>query len=253
MKKRLIGLISVKKNLVVQSFNYSRYLPLGSINEFVENLNRWSVDEILISDIERSKFNLGPNFDLLKSISKLNINTPIIYAGNIRNVTEAITVIKNGADRLVVGNLFLSNLKEFQNISKVLGSQAIILSLSCIIKNKNIFLKDYVNNKLEILDKYKIFSIKDYFSEILLIDCKNEGYPNSFDLKILNYFNKFKIKKKLILFGGISETFQIDMLIKKQNISAIALGNFLNYKEHAYQNFLENLKINKFRKARYSD
>ena len=66
-KKRLMGVIVVKDGWAVQSFGYQRYLPLGNPAILAENLNRWGVDEILLLSIERSRKNLGPDFDLLES------------------------------------------------------------------------------------------------------------------------------------------------------------------------------------------
>ena len=52
MKKRIIAGITLKNNLVVQSISYKKYLPLGKVEYFIKNLNRWGVDEILIRDID---------------------------------------------------------------------------------------------------------------------------------------------------------------------------------------------------------
>ena len=55
IKKRLISSIICKDNLVVQSFNYKYFLPLGSIESSIKNFNRWQADEILILSIDRFK------------------------------------------------------------------------------------------------------------------------------------------------------------------------------------------------------
>ena len=40
LKKRLIGAITVKNGIAVQSFGYKKYLPIGSPKVIVENLDR---------------------------------------------------------------------------------------------------------------------------------------------------------------------------------------------------------------------
>ena len=253
MKKRIIGVLNIKGDQVVQSFGYNKYLPQGKIENFIENLNRWQIDEILINDIDRSKKNLGPNIKLLKSISSLKCSTPIIYAGNINNSKDAIDVIKHGADRIVIGNLFFKNYDEIKNISNSLGSSTLILSLSLIFKNKKLFVNDYVKRKIIQFEKKKIINLKKYVSELLLIDTYNEGYENSFNEKIIIEILKSKIYMPKILFGGISNSNQIFKLIKYNNITAIGIGNFLNYKEHAYQKIISNLQKNHFIKEFYGD
>ena len=55
MKKRLIGVITIKDDLAVQSFGFKNYLPLGKPEILVKNLDIWGADEILINDISRTK------------------------------------------------------------------------------------------------------------------------------------------------------------------------------------------------------
>ena len=63
----------------------------------------------MINCIDRSLNNRGPDFDLLKNISKENISTPIIYGGGIRNAEDAVNVIKSGADRVLIETLVYKN------------------------------------------------------------------------------------------------------------------------------------------------
>ena len=66
LAKRIIGAVVVKDDLVVQSFGYKSYLPIGKPEYIIENLDRWGVDEIIILNIDRSLRNLGPNLKLIK-------------------------------------------------------------------------------------------------------------------------------------------------------------------------------------------
>lgn len=253
MQKRILGVLNIKDNLVVQSFGYYKFLPLGKIEIFIENLNRWGVDEILINDIDRSRKNLGPNFSLLNKISNLKLDTPIIYAGNINNSEDAINVIRNGADRIVIGNLFFKDFNEIKNISNMIGSQAVIMSLSLIIKNNQIYINNYVDKKFFKLEKEKILLLKNYISELLLIDTQHEGYEKSFNQNLLKKIFELKLNIPKILFGGISDSHQIIKLTNFKNVSAVAIGNFLSYKEHAYQKIISKLSSKKFRKEFYEE
>ena len=55
IKKRLIGVVTVKDGMAVQSFGYKKYLPLGNPKILIKNLNRWGADEILINVIDDPK------------------------------------------------------------------------------------------------------------------------------------------------------------------------------------------------------
>ena len=83
--KRIIGTVIIKDNWAVQSFGYQYYLPLGKPEVVVENLNWWGADEILVINIDRSKKNLGPNYEVIEKIVNKNLSTPLIYSGGIQN------------------------------------------------------------------------------------------------------------------------------------------------------------------------
>ena len=227
--KRLIGVVTVKNNLAVQSFGYKNYLPLGKPEILVKNLDRWGADEILVNVIDRSKKNLGPDFELLKKIKKTKISTPLIYGGGIKSFKDANEVIKNGADRILIENIFNERLSEVKKISSYIGSQSVIMSLPLTVENDNLFQFNYINKKKEFLKKTFLNSI-DFISEILIIDYKNEGFENKFDIKILDKFPKLKIPK--IVFGGVYGDKKIKKILNKKNVQAVAVGNSLNYKEH---------------------
>ena len=126
LKKRLTGAVTIKNNLVVQSFGYNHYLPIGKPKVVVENLDRWGIDEIFIQIIDRYSNRLGPNIELIEEIASSGILTPIAYAGGIKNETQAAEVIRAGAERVCIDGLLHENLTEVKKISSRLGAQAVL-------------------------------------------------------------------------------------------------------------------------------
>lgn len=239
IKKRIIGSIIIKDGIAVQSIAFKNYQPLGRAKYLIENLNNWEVDEIFINCIDRSLNNLGPNFKLLKHIGELNIATPIIYCGGIRNKEDAINIIRLGADRISIENLIYTNPNEVIQISKSLGSQSIIGSIPVSLVNKKLFYLDYKTKERKILDD-EILTLfkKKYISELLIIDWKNEGKVNAFNRKLLN--NEIKDIPKIV-FGGITNTAQIKFFLKINNVNGIVIGNSLNYKENSVYSIRNNI------------
>ena len=230
IKKRLIGVITVYEKIAIQSFGYTKYLPLGDVAHLAENLDRWDVDEILIQAIDRSKHNLGPNFKLIEQLGNIGLRTPLIYGGGIRNSDDAVKVISKGADRILCEHLFRSNPKEILKISKQLGRQCIIGSLPVRATNEKLFTYDYISRKEKPVAASVRKLIQDkVISELLLIDYLNEGFAGQFDKKILRYVEE--LNTNLILFGGIGGADQVKELISINNVSAVAIGNSLNYRE----------------------
>ncbi len=248
MLKRLIGVITVKDNWVVQSIGYKKYRPIGKINVAVENLDRWQLEEILVVDISRSKNDLGPNLELLESIADLKIATPLTYAGGIRNSKDAVNVINAGADRIGLERLFDSNPDEIINVSGSIGSQAVILMQALTLHDDDIFKYCYMSGKSFKLAKNYYKKYLDFFSELMIIDYMNEGHPNSFNEKLPN---QLKVDKQLICFGGVSSATKIKDLLNLKNVSAVGIGNFLNYKELANWQLVKKANLSSNRQLTY--
>jgi cyclase len=72
-------------------------------------------------------------------------------------------------------------------------------------------------------------------SEAMVIDWRHEGTPRGFDMALVTQFPADTIP--IIAFGGISAADQLRSLLRIPSISAMAIGNFLNYREHAIQDY----------------
>lgn len=251
LKKRLIGVVTVWKGWAVQSFGYRRYLPLGKPEVLVENLDRWGADEILISCIDRSKTGHGPDFKLLERIAALGLSTPVIYAGGVRNGKDAVQVVNLGADRILVDAMLWDFPKKLELLSRELGNQALIANLPVGVRDGSLYWKNYRNGEECLLDQEALRRMHlEWISEVMLTDWVHEGVPGAFDETIPKLFPLEE--KPLLLFGGLSESAQLQRVLALNNVVAAGVGNFLNYKEHAIQQIKRNLVGVPMRAAYYT-
>lgn len=251
IKKRLIGVVTVLNGWAVQSIGYKKYLPLGRPECIVENLDRWGADEIIIQVIDRSRHQLGPDLKLIEKISSSKISTPIIYAGGIASEKHAVDVVRAGADRVCLDGLLHTDLNEVVKITHRLGGQAIIASIPVKIASKgelhyfNYLDKSDLSLSRELLT---LFSNK-MISEVLLIDVENEGKKDSFNFEIIDFFPVEGVP--LILFGGLSSAELLNKGLSNTKVSAVSVGNFLNYREHSVQALKSDLGLQPIRPAVY--
>lgn len=251
--KRLIATVIIKNQQVVQSFGYRKYLPIGKPEIVVENLDRWGVDEIIILNIDSSINNRGPNYKLIESLKKINIKTPLIYGGGIKSLKDGIEIVKSGFERIVLDSLLHQDVEEIEKMSKILGQQAIIGCLPLSINKNKIMWLDYKSlSSLQVSMKEISNKFKNIISEFILIDWKNEGSIGNFDMKLTYAFKNIK-NSQFILFGGLNNPTKLNKLFKMENISAIAIGNSLNYREHEYQSIKNKISFSHMRPKYYND
>ena len=240
LKKRLIGVVTVKDGFAVQSFGYRNYLPLGRPETLAENLDRWGADEILVQCIDRSARNLGPDLSLLERISRLGLSTPLIYAGGIRNADDGCAAVQIAADRICVDALLHDDFPAVRRLGEKLGAQAVIATLPLSVEDGMFRWLDYRSGLQKPMSAELLETLTSgMVSEALVVDWKHEGCRGKFDPSLLANFPLDNIP--LIAFGGISESGQLRAVLESPRVVAAAVGNFLAYEEHAIQRYKQEL------------
>jgi cyclase len=234
LKKRLLGVITVKDGRAVQSIGYRRHLPLGAAECLAENLDRWGADEILVLAIDRTRRGLGPDLTLLRGLGALGLSTPLSYGGGIRNAADAVAVIQSGAERVCVDAALLRRPAIAAEVATVIGAQAVIGVLPLSLEDGTLQRLEYVSGRARPLAAADLAPfVAREASEALLIDWRNEGRAGGFDLELVQRFPAAGVP--LIVFGGVSEAAQLEALLQQTNVAAVGIGNFLAYREHAVQ------------------
>ena len=250
LKKRLVGVITVKNGLAVQSFGYNRYLPLGRPECLAENFDRWGADEILIQVIDRSATSLGPDFKLVERLGALGLGTPLIYAGGIRAVSDGVKLVQLGADRIVMDAMLHENLLPIKYLSEKLGAQALIASLPVSWSEGDLAWYDYRTHCSKPISNEVLKMIQTgAVSEVLLTDWMHEVKYNGFEQKLVEKFPLENVP--IIAFGGLTNSDQMKKLLQLPRVVALAVGNFLSYREHAIQAYKAALAGLSLRHATY--
>lgn len=238
MLKRLVGVITVKDGWAVQSMGYQRYLPLGRAEIIAENFDRWFLDEIMVVSIDRTRQGLGPDFDLVTRIADRNLMTPLTYAGGIRGEEDARHLVKAGADRLCMEHLFDTDPEACRAVRDAVGVQAVIRALPLEQGAQGVMRYDYLNRSTRHLDIAGLGDPTDpLFSEALVVDRVGEGGKASFDTSLLAPFADSALQ--IIAFGGITEKPQVEDLLAREEVSAVAVGNSLGYRELANRDLID--------------
>jgi cyclase len=249
--KRLVGVISVRDGWAVQSFGYRRYLPLGRPEVLAENLDRWGADEILLVCLDRTRTNLGPDFELLRRLGERGLSTPLIYSGGIRSIDDAKRVVQLGADRICLDALLHEDPETVKAMSGLIGSQALIASLPLSMGPNGLEWLDYRDrSSRSLVSADHNWLLSGIVSEALVIDWKNEGCNEGFDNDLAVEWPWPQLP--MIAFGGISEPTQAERLLSYGHVVAVGIGNSLAYREHSIQYFKKRLLASAIRSAEFS-
>ena len=101
LKKRIVATLVIKEGIVVQSFGFKNYLPVGKPDIAIEYLNKWGIDEIIYLDISATKNKIGPDYTTIKNASK-KCQVPLTVGGGITNLEQMKELMHCGADKISI-------------------------------------------------------------------------------------------------------------------------------------------------------
>lgn len=229
LKTRIIASLILKGNHVVQSIGFNRYLPIGSLKIAVENLNRFGVDEIVIIDIDATKDERTIDYKLIQEASKVSF-VPISVGGGITSVEQIALILKSGADKVLLNNIFWQNPNFIEEASKIFGKQCIIVSIDTFNEKCYNYLNKNTHNKTiisAVLEAEKLGA-----GEILLNNVNRDGMKEGLDIPLIQSLTK-KLSIPLIAQGGVGHPKHIEEALEIDDLSAVCVGNFFHFTEHS--------------------
>lgn len=231
LKTRVIAVLVVKNGWVVQSIGFGRYLPVGSLKISIEYLNQWGIDEIIILDIDATTEGRSPNFQQLKEVSVYS-QTPVSIGGGISKIEDIESMIRHGADKVVINSIFLKNPSILKQGAQQYGKQCMVVSLDAMKSSTNnyvIYNKNCKLNEKRDLEYYVKLAEDHGAGEIFINSVDQDGKKSGYDLKLLEAVKKVT-SIPVILCGGVGKTAH---LIEGANAGAdaVAAGNFFHFTE----------------------
>jgi cyclase len=226
--KRIAGLLLLDGGMVINSYGFKTHLPVGKLRPSLLRLQELKIDEIIILNTDHS---VSPEEDfrsLYSDFHSWHVSTPISYGGGISNLDQAKSIIRDGADRVVVSLKTLLDEQTFFDLGDSLGEQAIIVHLPLYKQNSGIYVQNSSNLLLEkVLELFP----EDWGGEILVTAIFNDGALNpDWDL-IRESSVLFGDSRRLILSGGFASFEDILDGLKMKNVESVSIGNLLHRME----------------------
>mgnify|MGYP001417101763 CR=1 FL=1 len=255
---RILPVLFIKNGLIVRSEKFTKHQIIGNVLNQAERLNDYEADELIYIDISRDdKYDLGrddlsvkSHSDIVNIISEISkvCFMPLSFGGKIRSCSDAVSRVRAGADKIIINSILYSNLAEVKNIIKELGSQAVVASIDYkIIDKKPTCFRNFgiENTKINLIEFVK--KIEDLgIGEIFLQNIERDGTKKGFDIDTIEMVNA-NTNLPVIACSGAGGEEDFIQASKINNISAIAAGNYFNFKERSYpfiKKILKKGKIN---------
>jgi cyclase len=227
LKVRVIPCLLLRNGGLVKSVNFKNHKYVGDPINAVKIFNDKEVDELMFIDIEATKQNRGPNYDLLSRISR-EAFMPLGYGGGVKSVDEVKKLTRLGIEKVSINSFSITNPDIITQAADVAGSQSIVASIDV---KKDFWGKhkvyDYLKNKTTNLDpvEFAVEMEKKGAGEILLNSVDNEGTFKGYDIDLINKITS-AVSIPVIASGGAGSINDFAKAINEGHASAVSAGSF---------------------------
>lgn len=230
LRTRVIPCLLLRDDGLVKTVRFSAPSYIGDPVNTVRIFNELEVDELTFLDIEASRMNRGPNFQILRDIAN-ECFMPLAYGGGIRTVQEAERILQIGFEKIVVNSALFDSPALVSDMAQKFGSQAVIVAIDA----KRQALRGYqvASRSATVLHRRDPVEWAREVErlgagEILLTSVDREGTWKGFDVDLTARVSA-AVRIPVIANGGAGSLQDIGEVVKRGGASAVGLGSMVVY------------------------
>ena len=226
---RIIPKLDIKNGLLIKGINLEGLRVLGNPFDFAQYYYSNLADEICYIDSVATLYGTNNLSSFISNTAK-NIFIPISVGGGIRSISDIERIFEAGGDKVSLNSAIIENLNFLKKIVKIFGSANITVIIEYIkIKNKYFITKSTGGDLINIDPVSWAKKVEEHGAgEIFLTSINHEGMKKGFDIPIIKKITS-KATIPVIAHGGAGTIDHILELVRKTNVSGVALSGLLHY------------------------
>ena len=189
-----------KDGYCYQSYGWNILRPLGALQNALDHLDKYELDEIcILRPVRNNDQTFRQDVECLRNSKS---STPIAFGGGIRNLDDIGLLEGMPVERFVVSSaLYNQDTALIERLLSKYGEQSIVGFIPFSLKERlQVFNPEENCFQNPISISLNALALCD---EVVLHDCDAEGFKTGFKEEVVSFFGK--IENKLIYSGGVSE------------------------------------------------
>jgi cyclase len=226
---RIIPVLLIRNKGLVKTIKFDKSKYIGDPINAVKIFNDKEVDEIVILDIDASKKNSKPDFDLIASIAS-ECFMPLAYGGGVQTLEDMSRLFDIGVEKVILNTSTLVNLNLVRAASDYFGAQSVVV---CIDFKKNIFgnysLFSHLKGKLNDQNIFEFIQNieKAGAGELILQSVDRDGTFSGYDLNFIKLVSQ-KTSIPIVACGGAGKLEDLNLAFQA-GASGVAAGSLFVY------------------------
>jgi cyclase len=232
-KPRIIARLDIKTHNVVKGIRFEGLRVMGKPEELATRYYEQGADELLYIDTVASLYGRNNLTDVVQQAAS-HIFIPLTVGGGIRSVGDAQALLRSGADKIAINTAAVREPALLNEISAVLGSQAVVASLQVKRIGAGQW-EIYVDNGrehtgIDALDWARQVEQRGA-GEILVTSVDRDGTGQGFDVEIIDRIARL-VSIPVIAAGGAKDPGSVVDILRNSAADAVAVGSMLHYKRY---------------------
>lgn len=200
----------------------------------MEFLDRWGVDEIVLTDISASRTGCGPNYEMVRRVAR-NCHVPLTVAGGISSTDHIHRLVASGADKVAVNHAARATPELITEAAHLFGNQCIVASIDAAPNRDGVHqVYDHTAAKLtsetprELAQRMQAAGA----GEILLNSVERDGSYRGFDVSLIRTVVD-AVAVPVIAVGGAGSPSHFNEAFSETCVSALGASNIFHFWEHS--------------------
>lgn len=232
LKPRVTGVIVVKAGLAVQSIGFRKYLPVGSPAVCAEFLNQWGIDEIVLLDLDATPAGREPDYALVEKVAAKCL-VPLAVGGGVKSLDAMRSLIRGGADKIVVNSAAIDHPDLIRQGADVFGSQCMVVSIDARAKDGNWEVMAGGHRPLPVTPAdWARRAEAAGAGEIFLNSVDRDGSRIGYDIALIRSVTA-AVTVPVVACGGAGRGDHFPPVFTEGRASAAAAANFFHFTEHS--------------------
>lgn len=221
----MIPVLLLKNGGLYKSSRFRDFKYVGDPINAVKIFNEKEVDEIILLDIDATSGGRSPDLSVIQEISS-EAFMPLGYGGGISTVDMIRSVLRSGAEKIIINNAAINNPKLIYEAAKEFGSQCVVVSVDVKKDWRGNYRVYALNGKVNTGKNPREFSkVMEEMGagEIFLNSIERDGTYAGYDLTLVESVSSH-LDIPVIICGGASSISDFELGIKS-GASAVAAGS----------------------------
>ena len=232
LRPRIIPCLLMHNGALIKTVGFSQPKYVGDPLNAVRIFNEKEVDELMILDIDASRYGREPDYKLIANLA-LECRMPLSYGGGVNTVEQFDRIIGLGVEKVAVSSAAVDDPDLISRASAHVGSQSVVAIID--VKKTGIFRKNEVvtlnaTNRTGLEPAAWAEKLQQLGAgEIVINTVDRDGHMTGYDLDLIDSIRKSS-STPLTVLGGAGSLDDIHGLIDRYGIIGAAAGSLFVFK-----------------------